>query len=325
MAIQPTRYIWNNGKLKAWDEVTVHVLTHALHYGSSIFEGIRVYATPKGPQFFRLMDHMRRMFDSARIYQMKLPYSREQLAEACHMVVAENGLESAYVRPIAFCGYGSLGIDPGDQAPEVAIAAMEWGAYLGTEGLEKGVDVCVSSWNRVAPNTVPPAAKAGGNYLSSQLIHQEAKRNGYAEGIGLNTDGTVAEGSGENIFLVRDGALSTPGASGSILTGITRNTVFHLARELGYPVAERVIPREDLYTADEIFFVGTAAEITPVRSVDRCEVGEGGRGPITKAIQKAFFGLFNGATQDKWGWLEPVAKQVTDTVNKATKKVAKKP
>ncbi len=323
MAIKPTRYIWHNGELKPWKDVTFHVLTHALHYGSSIFEGIRVYATPKGPQFFRLADHVRRMFDSAKVYQLDLPYSQEQMAAACHQVVGENGLDSAYVRPIAFCGFGTLGVDPGDEALEVAIAAVEWGAYLGEEGLEKGVDVCVSSWNRVAANTIPPGSKAGGNYLSGALIHREARRNGYAEGIGLNTDGTVAEGSGENIFLVRDGALTTPTSSGSILSGITRNTVFHLARELGYPVAERVVTREELYTADEIFFVGTAAEVTPVRSVDRAPVGSATRGPVTAAIQKMFFGLFSGDTQDKWGWLEPVAKKATSD-SKPAVKLAKK-
>ena len=309
MAIQPTRYIWHNGELKAWDEVRVHVLTHALHYGSSIFEGIRMYETPEGSRFFRLSCHMKRFFDSARVYQMALPYTQEELTQACKLVVVENQLQSAYVRPLAYCGYGNLGVDPGDCPIDVAIATLQWGAYLGAEGLEKGVDVCVSSWNRVAPNTIPPSAKAGGNYLSSQLIHREAVRNGYTEGIGLNPNGTVGEGSGENIFLINDGVLRTPGNSGSILTGITRDTVFHLARELGREVVECVIPREALYTADEMFFVGTAAEITPIRSVDRSPVGSGTRGPITAQIQAAFFGLFKGTTEDKWGWLQRLADE----------------
>ena len=303
MSIQATRVIWHNGELKPWAEAQVHVLTHALHYGSSVFEGIRVYDTPNGPRFFRLECHTRRFFESAKVYRMSLPCTREELDAVCGRVVVANELRSAYVRPIAFCGYGSLGVDPGDGPAELAVAAIDWGRYLGAAAIEEGVDVCVSSWQRVAPNTIPPTVKAGGNYLSSQLIHEEARRNGYAEGIGLATDGTVGEGSGENLFVVKNGVLHTPAASGAILTGITRDTVMTLADDLGLETVEGTIPRESLYLADEIFMTGTAAEITPVRSVDRSPIGDGARGPITKSVQDAFFGLFDGRTEDRWGWL----------------------
>jgi branched-chain amino acid aminotransferase len=286
----------------------VHVLTHALHYGSSVFEGIRAYETPKGVCIFRLTDHTRRLFDSARIYRIEIPYSEEQINAACKLVVAVNGLaKGAYLRPLVFRGYGEIGVTPKVDPPtDVAIAAMEWGAYLGAEGLENGVDVCVSSWQRVAPNTIPALAKAGGNYLSSQLIGLEARRLGFAEGIGLSPDGLVSEGAGENLFLIRDGVIHTPSIAASILGGLTRDTVIRLARERGLEVRETSIPRELLYLADELFFTGTAAEITPVRSVDRIKIGTGKRGPVTESLQKAFFGLFEGRTPDKWGWLEYV-------------------
>jgi branched-chain amino acid aminotransferase len=281
-------------------------MSHALHYGSSVFEGIRVYKTPDGPKIFRLTDHIRRLFDSARIYRMPIPYTPEQLVSVCKdLIVANKLMNGAYIRPIALLGYGEIGLSPKPgHAVDVAIAAWEWGAYLGADSFEKGVDVCISSWQRVAPNTVPALAKAGGNYLSSQLISTEAKRLGFAEGIALSTDGTVSEGAGENLFVIRNGVLHTPPAAASILTGITRDTVLTLAAQRGLAVREMSIPREMLYLADEIFFTGTAAEITPVRSVDRIEVGNGKRGPITKRLQEAFFGLFSGETEDSEGWLE---------------------
>lgn len=308
MPIKATQTIWFNGKLVPWEKATVHVLTHALHYGSSVFEGIRAYETPKGVAIFRLTDHTRRFFDSARIYRLEMPFTEEQINAACKAVIALNGLsKGAYLRPLAFRGYGEIGVTPKVDPPtEVAIAAIEWGAYLGAEGLESGVDVCVSSWQRVAPNTIPAMAKAGGNYLSSQLIGLEARRLGFAEGIGLSPDGLVSEGAGENLFLVRDGIIYTPSVASSILGGLTRDTVIRLARERGLEIRESSIPREMLYLADELFFTGTAVEVTPIRSVDRLKIGSGKRGPITESLQRAFFGLFDGRTPDKWGWLEYV-------------------
>lgn len=302
------KLIWFNGRLVPWEEATVHVLAHALHYGSSVFEGIRVYKTPAGLRVFRLTDHMQRFFDSAKIYRMPIPYERDELIAQCRQVVLANELvNGAYIRPVALRGYGEIGLAPKPDHPvDVAIAAWEWGAYLGAEGLEKGVDVCVSSWQRVAPNTIPALAKAGGNYLSSQLISVEAKRLGFTEGIALSTDGTVSEGAGENLFVIRGGEVYTPPTTSSILTGITRDTVIRLAERIGKTVHEQAIPREALYLADEIFFTGTAAEITPIRSVDRIEIGSGRRGPITEQLQSAFFGLFDGSTEDSEGWLEPV-------------------
>jgi branched-chain amino acid aminotransferase len=300
--------IWHNGKLVPWDQAQVHVSAHALHYGSSVFEGVRAYQRAGGTVFFRLGDHTRRLFDSAKIYRINIPFEREEINAAQHQLVAANGLTNgAYVRPIAFRGVAGLGVvAPAGSPVDVSIMAMEWGAYLGDEGLEKGVDVCISSWQRVAPNTLPTAAKAGGNYLSSQLIGMEAKRLGFDEGIGLTTDGTVSEGAGENLFVIRDGAIYTPGMADSILGGITRDTLITLARERGFEVIEQVVTREMLYLADELFFTGTAAEVTPIRSVDRIEIGCGSRGPITHQLQTDFFGLFSGATEDKWCWLEPL-------------------
>ena len=305
MPIPATQFIWFNGKLVPWEKATVHVLSHALHYGSSVFEGVRAYPTHKGVAIFRLRDHTRRLLDSAKIYRMSLPYSAGQIDEACRQVIAANGLvKGAYIRPLAFRGYGEIGVTPKNEPPtEVAVAAWEWGKYLGGQSEEQGVDVCISSWQRVAPNTLPALAKAGGNYLSSQLIGAEARRLGFHEGIGLAPDGTLSEGSGENLFLVKDGVLLTPSLAHSVLGGITRDTVMRLARERGIEVRECAIPRELLYIADEAFFTGTAVEITPIRSVDRLMVGAGARGPITETLQKAFFGLFTGATSDKWGWL----------------------
>jgi branched-chain amino acid aminotransferase len=309
MPIQATKHIWFNGKLVPWESATVHVLSHALHYGSSVFEGVRAYATPKGVAIFRLREHTRRFFDSAKIYRIVIPFTAAQINAACREIVTVNGLTNgAYLRPIAFRGYGEIGVAPKVEPPvDVAIAAWEWGKYLGADSEAEGVDVCVSSWQRVAPNTLPALAKAGGNYLSSQLISMEAKRLGFAEGIGLSPDGMVSEGAGENLFLVRDGVIYTPGFAHSVLGGITRDAVMTLARERAFEVRESAIPREMLYIADELFMTGTAAEITPVRSVDRIDVGNGKRGPVTEALQKAFFGLFNGTTPDRHGWLEPVA------------------
>jgi branched-chain amino acid aminotransferase len=308
MPIPATPYIWFNGKLVPWEKATVHVLSHALHYGSSVFEGIRAYETPRGVAIFRLRDHTKRLFDSAKVYRIQIPFSQEQLNDAAREVIAANSLaRGAYIRPVAFRGYGEIGVAPKIDPPvDVAIAAWEWGKYLGDESAAAGVDVCVSSWQRVAPNTLPAMAKAGGNYLSSQLISQEAKRLGFAEGIGLAPDGTVSEGAGENIFLVKDGVLLTPNLAHSVLGGLTRDTVMTLARQQGFEVRETSIPREMLYLADEVFFTGTAAEVTPIRSVDRITVGAGHRGPITEKLQRAFFGLFSGATHDQWGWLDYV-------------------
>ena len=311
MPIPATPYIWFNGKLIPWEKATVHVLAHALHYGSSVFEGVRAYETPKGVAIFRLREHTQRLFDSAKIHRITIPFQPEQINDACRQTIAANELKrGAYIRPIAFRGYGEIGVAPKIDPPvEVAIAAWEWGKYLGKESEEAGVDVCISSWQRVAPNTIPALAKAGGNYLSSQLISQEAKRLGFAEGIGLAPDGTVSEGAGENLFLVKDGVLYTPALAHSVLSGITRDSVMRLARERGIEIREASIPREMLYIADELFFTGTAAEVTPIRSVDRITVGAGRRGPVTETLQKAFFGLFTGATPDKWGWLDYVDMQ----------------
>jgi branched-chain amino acid aminotransferase len=309
MPIRESKYIWHEGELVPWASATTHVLSHALHYGSSVFEGIRVYRTPDGPVGFRLTDHIKRMFDSAKVYRLVIPWSVEQLVAACHAVITENDLrEGAYIRPIAFRGYGEMGVAGDITQPAVcSVAAWQWGSYLGDGGLENGVDVCISSWQRVAPNTLPALAKAGGNYLSSILVTLEARRLGFAEGIALNPAGFVSEGAGENVFIVRDGRVYTPPAAASILAGITRNTVIELARAADIEVIEENITREMLYLADEMFMTGSAAEVTPVRSVDRISVGEGRRGPVTERLQSEFFGLFDGTTDDRWGWLEPIS------------------
>jgi branched-chain amino acid aminotransferase len=304
--------IWFNGELVAWDKATIHVLSHVVHYGSGVFEGVRCYETPQGPAIFRLREHTRRLFNSAKIYRMPMPYTEAQINEACHVVIQANNLRSAYLRPVAYRGYGTLGVDPRGCPVEVAVAAMNWGKYLGDEALEQGVDVGVSSWTRIAPNTLPAMAKAAANYMNSQLIKLEAAQHGYSEGIALDVDGYISEGSGENLFFVRDGKLITPPLAASVLPGITRDTVITLAREQGIQIIEERIPREALYIADELFFTGTAAEITPIRSVDGIQVGIGKRGPVTEQLQTAFFGLINGEIEDRWGWLErvEVAEQV---------------
>lgn len=314
MPITETQFIWFDGALRPWREATVHVLTHALHYGTSFFEGIRVYDTPRGPCGFRVEDHVERLFDTAAIYGCKIPFGADQILSACDAVIAHNGLSSAYVRPIVFYGYGELGVCPPKSAPvQVAVAAFPWGAYLGEEGKSAGVDVCVSSWRRVGPGTIPAAAKAGGNYLSGVLISGEARANGYAEGIGLDVNGLVSEGSGQNLFVVRKGKLFTPPAAASILQGVTRDTVMRLAEDEGVEVVEQAMPREALYVADEIFFTGTAAEITPVRSVDGRRVKAGGRGPLTALLQSRFFGLFDGGVRDARGWLRPMTAVKEET------------
>jgi len=319
MPLTTSQYIWHDGELVPWEQATVHVLSHALHYGSSVFEGIRVYKTPRGPVGFRLTDHIRRMFNSAKVYRMKIPYSEQMLVAACKEVVRENDLtDGAYIRPIAFRGYGEMGVAGDvDEPARCSIAAWQWGSYLGEDGLERGVDVCVSSWQRVAPNTIPALAKAGGNYLSSSLVTLEARRLGFAEGIALNTSGFVSEGAGENLFLVRDGKIYTPPATASILAGLTRDTVIELAQSLNLEVIEQDIPRELLYIADEVFLTGTAAEVTPVRSVDKITVGEGKRGPVTERLQQRFFGLFDDTTNDEWGWLEPILDSPSDRAGRS--------
>lgn len=295
--------IWFNGQFVDWDDARVHVLSHVVHYGSSVFEGVRCYNTRKGPACFRLADHVNRLYDSAKIYRMPIPYEREEIFQAILESIRTNGLQGCYVRPVIFRGYNSLGVDPSSCPVEVVIAAWEWGAYLGEEALEKGAEVRFSSWNRLAPNTMPSLAKVGANYMNSQLIKLEALADGYVEGIALDAQGHVSEASGENIFMVKNGAIYTPSTGSSILPGITRHTVITLARELGYAVTQRAIPRESLYIADEVFFTGSAAEVTPIARIDHIPIGEGARGPITKALQDAYFGVVSGETNDRHGWL----------------------
>ena len=308
MSLKPTKHIWFNGKLVPWDDANIHVLTYALHYGTAVFEGIRAYSTNDGCKIFRLHEHTKRLLSSAKIYKIRIPYSQQELEDACRTIISSNGLtDGCYIRPIAFKGYGDLGLHVSqDDNIEVAIAAWEWGTYLGTDALNDGVDVCISSWTRAAPNTIPVLAKAAGNYLSGILITEEAHQNGFDEGIALDANGMVSEGAGENIFMVKDSTIHTPPIGSSILDGITRDSVMKLAESMGMEVKEMQIPREQLYVADELFFTGTAVEVTPVRSVDRITIGAGNKGPVTSQIQKAFFGLFDGSTKDSWGWLEPI-------------------
>ncbi|WDI31124.1 branched-chain amino acid transaminase [Hyphococcus flavus] len=307
MPIQEAKLIWRNGEMIPWAEATTHVLTHGLHYGTSVFEGMRAYDTKhNGVCIFRNREHIERLFYSARIYNIDMSkYTVDGLMQACKDVVRENGLTSAYIRPVAYLGYGEMGPYSTKVKSELAIAAFAWGAYLGEDGLKNGIDVAVSSWRRTAPGTIPAGAKAGGNYLSSRLIGMEARDRGFAEGIGLSHDGTVSEGAGENLFVVLNGRIITPPAAASILSGITRDTAMTLAKKAGHEVIEQSIPREMLYGADEIFLTGTAAEVTPVRSVDKIPVGKGNR-PVTNQIQDAFFGIFSGETKDEWGWLDPI-------------------
>ncbi|MEZ5921915.1 MAG: branched-chain amino acid transaminase [Parvularculaceae bacterium] len=306
MPITEGKYIWFNGEMIPWGEAKVHAMSHALHYATSVFEGMRAYETRhKGTVIFRNFDHIKRLHYSARVYRLPLKHSIEEIMQACRDVVRENGLKSAYIRPLVFLGYGEMGIASPHAKSEAMVAAFPWGAYLGEEGLKNGVDACISSWNRLAPNTMPAGAKAAGNYLSSRLIALEARERGFAEGIGLTVDGLVSEGAGENLFVVMNGKILTPPGASSILMGITRDSVMTLARSRGFEIVEQNISREMLYAADEMFMVGTAVEVTPVRSVDKLPIGDGKR-PVTTEIQEAFFGLFSGETRDEWGWLDPV-------------------
>jgi branched-chain amino acid aminotransferase len=309
--LKATEKIWYNGRFIPWDEAKLHVLSHVVSYGSSVFEGVRCYETKQGPAVFRAADHARRLIDSGKIYRMTIPYSVQELTAAMVETVRSNNLRSCYIRPIALRGYGDVGVLPKANPIETYIAVWEWGKYLGEEALAEGVDVCVSSWTRIAPNTLPALAKAGANYMNSQLIRMEAAENGYAEGIALDDNGFVSEGSGENIFVVRDGKIHTPPLGASVLPGITRDSILKIAQQLSLPVVETIIPRELLYIADEVFFCGTAAEVTPIRSVDRIKVGSGRRGPITEQIQKRFFEIVEGNHNDEFGWLTPV-QQVTE-------------
>lgn len=305
MAQQYPEWIWHNGNIKRWAEATTHVMSHALHYGSSVFEGIRCYQTPDGPVILRLTDHNTRLYASAKIYAMDIPYTLDEINAACREVLKANGNTTDYLRPVAYRGLGGFGLSA-ETPIDVAVATWKMGQYLGAEVLEAGIDACVSSWQRFAPNTLPAGAKAGGNYLSGQLVAREARRLGFGEGIALASTGLLSEGAGENLFLVFDGALHTTPVSAALLNGITRNTIIRLARDAGIEVVERDLPREYLYLCDELFMCGTAAELTPIRSVDARQVGAGKPGPVTRQLQELFFGLFDGTTPDTYGWLERV-------------------
>ena len=295
--------IWHNGKFVDWQDANIHVMSHVIHYASSVFEGIRCYATPKGPAIFRLREHMERLRNSAYVFRMELDYSVDDLVNACVETVRVNEFQECYLRPIVLRGYGPFGVNPLGNPLEIYIASWVWGKYLGAEAVEQGVDVCISSWARMSANTLPATAKSAANYLNSQLIKMDAITNGYSEGIALDGQGNVSEGSGENIFIIKDGVLYTPPLSSAVLPGITRDSVMQLAKLLGYEVREQVMPRAALYIADEIFFTGTAAEVTPVRSIDRIKIGSGSRGPITAAIQKVFFAVTAGEKEAPGNWL----------------------
>jgi len=306
MAIQPTEKIWHNGRFIPWEDAKVHVMSHVVNYGSAVFEGIRCYNQSKGPAIFRAHEHIQRLLDSAKIYRIHCDYTRDQLVQAMSELVGANGIWPCYVRPLIFRGYGEVGVNPAGSPTEVYIVNYPWGKYLGKGKADEGVDVCVSSWNRIAPNTMPAMAKSGANYMNSQLIKMEAIANGFVEGIALDVNGYVSEGSGENLFLVRNNIIYTAPLGNSVLPGITRDTVICLAADLGYRLVEQMIPREMLYIADEVFFSGTAAEITPIRSVDRIQVGEGHAGPITRALQKEFYAIIEGKVPDRHNWFTPV-------------------
>ncbi len=303
MAWDETGKIWFNGELVDWSDAKMHVLSHVVHYGSSVFEGIRCYQNKNGSAVFRLEEHVERLFDSGRIYRMEIPFSQEEICKAILETIETNQLEECYIRPVVFRGYGELGVNPLKNPLEVVIAAWEWGSYLGQEALELGVDVGVSTWRRMAPDTLPNMAKAGANYMNSQLVKMEALENGYDEGIMLDYQGMVSEGSGENIFIIKDDIIYTPSMSSSLLKGITRDSIIKLAKFMDLDVREEQIPREMLYMADEIFFTGTAAEVTPIRSVDKIRIGNGKRGPITEKLQKSFFKILKGKVNDEFNWL----------------------
>ena len=312
MPLQSTTNIWHNGKLIPWDKAQIHVMSHVIHYGSSVFEGIRCYTQPNAAGIFRLPEHMQRLADSAKIYRMPLPYTVDQLTSAVIDVVEANGVAPCYIRPIAFRGYGEIGVNPLKSPVEIYIANFPWGKYVpGNEG----ADVCISSWSRLAPNTMPSLAKAGANYMNSQLIRMEAEINGYSEGIALDVNGYLSEGSGENLFLVRGGVLYTTPLANSVLSGITRSSVLTLAKQLGIEVVEQALPREMLYICEEAFFTGTAAEVTHLRSVDRILVGEGKMGPVTTALHNEFFAIVNGLKPDRYNWLTPVNVKTAEPVS----------
>src|SRR3954451_1884059 len=315
MAIPKTERIWHNGKLINWDDAKIHVMSHVVNYGSSVFEGVRCYKHPQGPAIFRAQEHAERLLQSAKIYRMEVPFSEDEIVQAMVEVVGVNGVYPCYIRPIVLRGYGEAGVNPFNSPIDVYICNYAWGKYLGHGSPDEGDDVCVSSWTRIAPNTLPAMSKSAANYMNSQLIKMEAILNGYVEGIALDVNGYVSEGSGENIFVVRNGTLRTAPLGNSVLPGITRDSVLKIARELNIPVVEQGIPREMLYIADEVFFTGTAAEITPVRSVDKISVGKGVTGPVTKSIQKEFYGIVRGERPDKFGWLTSVGVQAKQPVS----------
>jgi branched-chain amino acid aminotransferase len=309
MSFPGTGKIWMNGRLVDWADARIHIASHVVHYGSAVFEGARCYDTRSGPACFRLDAHIRRLIDSARIYRMESPYDQEAITDAVMTLITVNGFRACYIRPLVYRGYDSLGVNPFPCPVDVAIMLWEWGAYFTKEALEEGLDVKVATWARLAPNTMPSMAKSVANYANSQLVKMEAIVEGYAEGIALDTDGNISEGSGQNVFIVRDGVIHTTPMASSILAGITRDSVITIARDLGFEVREQALPRELLYIADEVFFVGTAVEVTPIRSVDRITVGHGRRGPITEAIQQRFFDIVHGEVPDPYGWLQPVQAQ----------------
>ena len=310
MAFEGVKKVWMNGQFVDFADAKIHVFSHVLHYGSGVFEGTRCYKTERGPAVFRLKDHTGRLYDSAKIYRMEIPFSRDELNEAVLETIRVNGFEACYIRPVVYRGFGTLGVNPFNSPVDVMIGVWDWGKYLGPEALEQGVDVCVSSWQRMHANTLPAMAKSVANYANSQLIKMEAIVNGYKEGIGLTPEGLVSEGSGENLFLVSRGKLVTPPTSSAGLPGITRATVLALARDCGIEVVEQPIPREQLYIAEEVFFCGTASEITPIRSIDRNPVGSGTRGPVVERLQKEFFAIVEGRVPDRHGWLTPVEASV---------------
>jgi len=314
--LNPTEWIWRDGEMIRWADATVHVLSHSMQFGSSIFEGIRCYSTPQGPAIFRLRDHLQRLVNSCRIYRIELRYTLDELLLAACQVVERNGVDSCYVRPMVVRGYGAAGMVPFDSPVEVYLPCWPWGAYLGDGALENGVDAAVSSWHRVAPNTIPAAAKVAGNYLGGQLVKMEALANGFDEGIALGPGGMLSEGSGQNIFLVQNGALYTPPVDGTLLTGVTRATILTLARDAGIQVHEQPLAREMLYTADEVFLTGTASEVTPVRSVDHIVVGNGGRGVMTEQLQQEYLAIATGRREDRFGWLTHVR---AETASAATR------
>jgi branched-chain amino acid aminotransferase len=310
MAAPRSDYVWMSGKLVPWDDARIHIGSHVIHYGSAVFEGIRCYRTPRGAAVFRLDAHTERLLGSAKIYWMDVPWSNEQIQDAILETIRANRLEACYIRPVIYRGAGGLGVNPIGVPVEASVMVWDWGKYLGKEALEQGVDACVSSWTRLAPNTLPAMAKSAANYMNSQLIKVEAVKGGFAEGIALDAQGFVSEGSGENLFAVVKGRLVTPPLVSSVLPGITRDSVLALAQRLSLPVEEKALPRELLYLADELFFTGTAAEITPIRSVDRQKVGRGGRGEVTAALQRAFFDVIEGRAEDEHGWLTYVGAPV---------------